>query len=427
MAHFSHLSLTDRVKIQKLLCGNNNLNFIAKALNRDRRTIVREVLANRISVYHGSPGKPANNCAKNKVCKRTGLCNRCLSLRKICHLCVQCNDVCPDYEPAHCKRLEHPPFCCNGCVKINNCTIRRYYYDAQKAHIKSGARLHDTRSGICLTTAELEATDRIVSPLILKGQSIHHIYLGHKDELFCSEKTLYSLIDSGLLSIRNMDLSRKVRRKLPRRKREFKVDRNCRQNRTFEDYMKFLTEHPDIAVTQMDSVLPCQEGSKVFLTLFWPQAQFLLVFLREHNTARSVTDIFDWLNALLGPDTFMRLFPVILTDNGSEFSNPNALEQSSRTRVFFCDPLQSNQKSQIERSHEFIRAILPKGSSFDALTQKQCNLISSHINSYRRDSLQGKSPYEAFAWLYGKDILDALGIPKIATDEVTLTPRLLSQ
>jgi IS30 family transposase len=305
--------------------------------------------------------------------------------------------------------------------------LKRYYYDAEKAQTKARQRLHDVRSGLSLTESELDRTNQLVSPLIRQGQSIHHIYLTHKEDLFCSEKTLYTLIDHGLLSVRNLDLSRKPQRKLPRRKREFKVDRTCRQNRAFEDYQSFLADHPDTVATQMDSVLSCQNGHKVLLTLFWPQAQFLLAFLRDYNTAHSVTEVFDQLDSLLGRETFQKLFPLVLTDNGSEFSNPGALEQDGRTRIFYCDPMQSNQKSQIERAHEFIRMVLPKGSSFDNLSQNDCQLLCSHMNSYRRDSLQGKSPYDAFAWLYGEEILNMLGVTKINADEVTLTPRLLKQ
>lgn len=426
MARFSHLSLTERVKIQNMLCNRKSLNFIARTLNRDRRTIVREILSNRISIYHGAPGQCENNCAKRKECKIKDLCPQCFRRGKYCHLCPKCNEVCPGYEPAHCDQIQRPPFCCNGCKTSRNCTIKRFYYDAKKANDKTVARLHDARTGICLTQSQLEATDRIISPLIKKGQSIHHIYFTHKDELFCSEKTLYNIIDSGSLSVRNIDLSRKVQRKLPKRKREFKVDRNCRHDRTYSDYLEFLTENPDIIATQMDTVKPCSEGTKVFLTLFWPQVQFLLILLRDCNTARTVTDTFDRLENTLGANTFHKLFPVLLTDNGSEFSDPAALERNNRTRVFYCDPLQSNQKAQIERSHEFIRSILPKGSSFDSISLQQCSLINSHINSYRRDSLQGRSPYEAFAWLYGEDILELLNVHKIDADEVTLTPRLLS-
>lgn len=427
MAHFKHLSLSDRIIIQSRLSGKQSLGSIAKELHRDRRTIVREVQANRTFLFKGMGGHQANNCAKRKQCRLHGLCQPCIQRSQRCASCKKCNELCSDYVPDHCVQIEQTPFCCNGCRSTANCTLKRYYYDAEKAHAKARERLHDVRSGLSLTEAELDHTDQLVSPLIRQGQSIHHIYFGHKDNLFCSEKTLYTLIDQGLLSVRNLDLPRKPQRKLPRRKREFKVDRACRKTRTFEDYQVFLAEHPDIIATQMDSVLPCQDGHKVLLTLFWPQAQFLLVFLRDYNTAHSVTEVFDQLNSLLGRETFHKLFPLVLTDNGSEFSNPGALENDGRTHIFYCDPMQSNQKSQIERAHEFIRMVLPKGSSFDNLSPADCQLLCSHMNSYRRDSLQGKSPYDAFAWLYGEEILNLLGVAKINADEVTLTPRLLKQ
>lgn len=427
MAPFSHLSLSERVEIQSRLSGSQTLNAIARYLHRDRQTIAREVQNNRTFVFRAVPGCGPNNCARRQGCKHKNVCPRCVNRRGLCSFCGLCNEHCPDYEPAHCLRLEQAPFCCNGCTKIKSCPIKRYMYLADKAQAKAQDRLHDVRSGLTLSEEELAYTNQLVSPLIQKGQSIHHIYLNHKDELFCSEKTLYALIDAGLLEARNLDLPRKVRRKRPRRKRAFKVDRACRINRTFDDYQAFLAQFPDCIATQMDSVVPCQGGHKVFLTLFWPQAQFLLIVLRDFNTALSVTAIFDQLEATLGTETFKQLFPVLLTDNGSEFSNPAALERDGRSRVFYCDPLHSNQKAQIERAHEFIRAVLPKGSSFDRLTQSDCDLLCSHINSYRRDSLQGKSPWEAFAWLYGEEILALLNVRKINADEVTLTPRLLNQ
>lgn len=427
MAHFTHLTLSDRITIQSGLANNLSFAHIARLLGRDHRTIAREVLSNRTFLFHGSLGRAGNNCALYQSCHRRNLCERCLSRRGLCNLCGKCNEICPDFAPAHCSHIEHPPFCCNGCHHNRNCCLKRFHYFADKADAKAELRLSQARSGFALSPAQIERTDQIVSPLIRNGQSIHHIYFTHKDELFCSEKTLYSLVDSGLLSVRNLDLPRKPQRKLPRKKPAFKVDRLCRLHRSFEDYQLFLAEHPDLVATQMDSVLPSRDGSKVLLTLFWPQAQFLLAFLRDHNTARSVTAVFDRLYALLGRDTFAQLFPLLLTDNGSEFSDPAALECNNRTHIFFCDPLCSNQKSQIERAHEFIRTVLPKSSSFDHLTQEDCNLLCSHVNSYRRNSLQGKSPIDLFSFLFGDHILALLGIRKINADEVNLTPRLLGQ
>ncbi|MEF9973805.1 MAG: hypothetical protein RR893_07725, partial [Clostridia bacterium] len=89
------------------------------------------------------------------------------------------------------------------------------------------------------------------------------------------------------------------------------------------------------------------------------------------NTAKTVIDSIAKLYEGLGHDDFCKLFPVILTDNGSEFSHPSALEFAPdgrrRTQIFYCDPMASYQKPQVERNHEFIRTVLPKGTSFDSL------------------------------------------------------------
>ncbi len=425
MAHFKHLSLSDRIIVHRMLSGNNPLSAIAQTLGRDRNTVVREIKGNRTPVFTGSISGASNDCAKLKVCHVKGLCERCLSSRRICHMCGRCNALCRDFIPARCMRLLHPPFCCNGCLKTRNCTIRRFVYDAGKAHEKARARLTDVRSGTLLSETELARTDRLVSPLLRNGQSVHHIYLSHRDELFCSEKSLYHLIDQGLLSARNLDLRLKVKRRMPRRKPEHKVDRACREGRTYADFRLLLEAAPDLPVVQMDSVLGSLESVKVLLTLFFPRAQLLLCRIRDYNTARSALDAIDALEGLLGQDRFRRLFPVLLTDNGSEFSNPAALERDRRTRVFYCDPLQTNQKSGVERAHEFIRMVRKKGSSFDDLCQQDIDKLCSHINSYRRDSLIGRCPFDAFEFLYGEGILNELGVTKIGADEIVLTPRLL--
>jgi len=99
MAHFKHLSLSDRIEIQSLL-PSHNLAVIAKALKRDRHAVVREIMTNRTLIYRGAGGRKENNCAKLKGCQRKGLCAQCFSSRGFCALCGRCNDICPDYEPA---------------------------------------------------------------------------------------------------------------------------------------------------------------------------------------------------------------------------------------------------------------------------------------------------------------------------------------
>jgi len=157
----------------------------------------------------------------------------------------------------------------------------------------------------------------------------------------------------------------------------------------------------------------------------------MLAFIRERNTSQSVIDIFNWLYELLGADCFKMLFPVILTDNGSEFSNPKALEFDSegnrRTKLYYCDPFASYQKANVELNHEFIRKILPKGTSFDDLCQDDINLMMSHINSYSREKLCDKSPFDLFGFLYGYTMLEKLGQIKIPPNEIMLKPSLLKK
>ena len=157
----------------------------------------------------------------------------------------------------------------------------------------------------------------------------------------------------------------------------------------------------------------------------------MLGFLRDSNDSKSVIDVFDHLEDLLGLETFSKLFAVIKTDNGTEFSNPSALETgkngSSRCHAFYCDPGHSEQKGSCEKNHEEFRKILPKGTSMDDLCQDDILLAFSHINSYKRKKLNFKSPFEVFSFLYGQDILDQFGIRFVCADDVILKPSLLQK
>ena len=59
------------------------------------------------------------------------------------------------------------------------------------------------------------------------------------------------------------------------------------------------------------------------------------------------------------------------------------------------------------------------------LTQQDLDLAFSHINSTPRKSLNDKSPYEMFEFLYGSDLLEKLNIKQIKRDEVILKPYLI--
>ena len=421
-----HLSLDDRIRIDELLKESYSFKAIAGELGKNPTTIAREVRAHIVLRNVGAPGRHYNNCKHRFSCTVSFLCNDCgfRRFRSHCKQCKLCNCVCPQYEPDTCSLLGKPPYVCNGCHKRSrSCTLQKHIYDPIAAHDQYKQNLSETRTGISLTEAEIAHLDSIVSPLLKKKQSLHHICANHPDSVMVSESTLYRLVDYGLFGAKNIDLPRKVRYARRKKMKIYKVDKGCRIGRSYTEFLLFMQEHPDLPVTQIDSV-EGRKGGKVLLTIHFVKAEFMLAYLRDANDSQSVIDIFERLYLELRPDRFMTLMPVLLGDNGSEFSNPRALEfdrqDNQRTHVFYCDASAPHQKGSAERNHEFIRMFIPKGTPLDGYTQDDISLMMNHINSYGRASLGDKCPYEVMEFLYGADILKLLGCSQIAPDDVTL-------
>ncbi len=141
----------------------------------------------------------------------------------------------------------------------------------------------------------------------------------------------------------------------------------------------------------MDTVKGRREKGKCLLTMIFSKYDFMLVFLIDSASQRCVQAVFDELTEKLGIEIFQRLFPVILTDNGGEFKDPDSLENTDygikRTNIFYCHPQASWEKPHIERNHEYIRMVIPKGVSMDNFTQADIIVMTNHINSVSRDIL----------------------------------------
>lgn len=430
MSHYT--TFEERLEIENGLRENLSFGEIADRLDKDRSTVSREVrkyAAVEKSGY-GAAGYNAcvhrPNCTKSHVCK--GDCGR--QSIKYCKLCGRCNDFCPDFEEQTCIIRMKPPYICNGCEERNRCTLEKTLYSAISAQKAADRNISESRRGVLSTEQELTVLNELVTPLILQGHSVHQIYATNVDSLMCSEKTLYNYIDCGFFDARNIDLPRKVRYRPRKKKKEFKVDKGCYIGRNYLDYQAFMAKNPEYHTVQMDSVIGTV-GGKVLLTIHFPDTGLMLAFLRISNTSQSVIDVLDRLYITLGRKLFEKLFPVLLTDRGSEFSNPAALERSPdgirRTNVFYCDPNAPFQKGSLEVNHSLIRRILPKGTSFNDLEQADIDRMMNHINSYKRKKLGNKSPYEVFDFYYGKELFEKLGYEQIPSNNIILTPKLLKR
>ena len=182
---------------------------------------------------------------------------------------------------------------------------------------------------------------------------------------------------------------------------------------------------------EMDTVKGCRDAVEVLLTLLFRKSSFMMIFLLPRGSQQCVEEVFNMLTDLLGISLFRKTFPILLTDNGPEFKNPGSIEKTpdghTRTRVFYCDPYVSNQKGRLEKNHEFIRYVLPKGKSFKYLKQEDITLLTNHINSIARDNLNGATPFDLATILINKKVLVALGLKKVSPDEVLLKPALFKK
>jgi len=431
-----HLTLDDRISIQKALKEGHSFVDIASLIGKDPSTVSKEVKAHLTKKETGTRSRGFNPCVHRNKCNKTELCKEeCIPegmpwrYERYCVMCSKCNKFCPDFIEESCKMLMKPPHVCNACHSIRSCTLRKQIYDAKEAQQAYESTRSESRRGIDLTPEELTRLDDIVSPLVKQGQSIHQICINNADLIMVDERTVYNYIDAGVLSVGNLDLPRKVRYKKRKVKKQVRVDKKCHIGRTYEDFLAFMEEHPDYAVVEMDSVEGKRDSTKVLLTLFFRNSTCMLAFLRDANTARSVTETINDLYTRLGSEQFCKMFQVILTDRGSEFTDPAAIEFDAegnrRTYVFYCDPQRSDQKGSIEVTHEFIRRILPKGTSFRNLTQDKVQLMMNHINSYTRKKLNNRSAHQLFSFFYGEDVASALTMQAIPANEIILKPELL--
>lgn len=421
MCNNKHLTLDDRLIVERELFFNSSFKKIAKLINKDCTTISKEIRNHIMFRNSGAVGRPFFDCVNRYDCphKIKG---------------VRCNtQTCPHYKKEICSKLSKPPYVCNGCPKRNVCTLSKQIYDATYANREYRENLIETRSGIVINQNEINNLNNILVPLVSeRGQSIHQAYVNNPNKIMYSEKTIYKIIDLGLLEVRNIDLPRKVRfKQRVKNNTTYKIDKECLIDRTYEDFIEYLNINPDTSIVQMDTVIG-KQGGKCLLTIHFVDTSFMLAFLREHNDAQSVIDIFNNIQETVTIDKFKELFSLILTDNGSEFSNPTEIEFDMntgelRTQIFYCHPSSPFEKGSCEVNHELLRRILPKGTSLDNLTQEDINLIMSHINSYKRKKLNNESPYSVFSKLYGEDTINKLGIIEIEPNEVSLTSKIIKK
>lgn len=243
MSNFKHLTLSERISIEHLLKESYSFKAIARELNRGCTSISREIRSHIIFKRSGSYGKAFNDCLYRFECTHVYLCDGSNCRKRYCKFCSRCLSTCKDFKKETCQLLEKPPYVCNECLSLRSCSLQKSLYSAEGAQKEYAMIRSESRSGLPVDEQEIARLDKIISPLIRKGHSIHHICSNNRDVIMCSEKTIYNYVDYNLFSARNIDLPRKVCYR-PRKKANtsLKVDKSCRIGRTYDDFLLYIKE-----------------------------------------------------------------------------------------------------------------------------------------------------------------------------------------
>ncbi len=221
------------------------------------------------------------------------------------------------------------------------------------------------------------------------------------------------------------ELKKAIRYKPRKKKRKDTKPKVFTLNKTFDDFEKFRKDNPSINYVQMDTVEGKKSDKQVLLTFELMNSSLLLAYLIDHQRAVCVVEQFNYLEELLGLEKFKELFGVVLTDRGSEFSDPAGMEFSHvtgerRCHIYYCDPQRSDQKGSLENVHRRIREFIPKSKSFEKFNQKQINIINSNINGTYLSSLDNKTPFDVSRAHMGSSVLKQLGLTYIAPNDIIL-------
>ncbi len=386
-----HMTLDDRIEIQKCLGKGMSFKDIARRIGKDPTTVSKEVKL-RSKTYNSSY--------------------------------THTEDTCPG--------LLRAPFVCNGCERRNhsNCVYPRRKYSARDAQEEYKTTLAESREGIPLNKELFYETERIISQAVKSGQNIYHAI--HASNLSVSKSTVYRHIAQGYYAISKLDLPRAVKFKPRRKHTPDYVPGGIRFGRSYQGFLTFQKRSQNQNWVEMDTVIG-KPGGKVIMTFQFVNVDFMFGLLLDDKAASEATRRIIALKERLAQCgiVFGEIFPALLTDNGGEFADVYAFENNAdgkkETSVFFCDPNAPYQKPHVENNHSLFRGIVPGGRAFDDFTQKTVDLIFSHINAVKRKQFNGISAYNMFIFAYSAAVDDALGISEIEPRNVIQTPRLLKE
>ena len=422
-------NIEKRAMLSRMIAKGNKAKEIGDVLGMDSTSVSREVKRNRIKIKEIEiDGTLCKSCLHKRGCTIKKACGS-LSCNQRCNGCKAITK-CRKYEKFYCNKLFRFPFVCNGCPKEGYCLLEHYNYFPDTAEEMARDRLITSREGANLTYEEYEVQDAILKDRIInKGQSVHHVLATNRDKLNCSEKTLYRRIEKGVYTVKVHHLPRQVSLKKRKYKKKYEYVHDPKIDRTGHLYSDWLIYRYKNRITyyfQMDFLGAPHKSNKEILVLTMKGISFSLLYIIENATQEKIIALFDMIEEEIGIDNFKKLFPAIITDRDTLFDDFNSLEFNKngelRTKIFFCDPGESNQKPNVENYNAQLRPMFPKHAILNEYSQQELYLAASNLNSRCLSSIDDRTPIDLFTEIFGNALLNLLHQKKIPPKEVRIKP-----
>ena len=342
---YKHLNIKERVKIETMMndqlevYGKVNITKIAQKLNRSKSTISREIKRNRRMVV-------------TEVYKKESIFKR----KK---------EITFEYESTEANEKALKKQKEKGTSRI------KLLYNKQL--IKEVNRL---------LTVEGKSPD-IVAYKIRENNTFN---------VKVSTNTIYDGIRKGYLEV-----SIKDRKRMKDKSRRCRVERNkipeSKKDRSIELRPDYINNRKEFGHFEMDLVLGKQgKDTECLLTLTERKTRFEIVIKLNNKSSSEVIRAIKSMKDNL-KDYSSEIFKSITTDNGSEFSRYEEIEEILGTMIYFCHPGASYEKGTNERHNGMLREYIPKGSDISKYSAEDLDRIVSKLNDLERKKLNYYTPY----------------------------------
>lgn len=191
---------------------------------------------------------------------------------------------------------------------------------------------------------------------------------------------------------------------LPRRGKRY---RRSRANRSLIPNRIGIEQRPEIVDSRIrlgdweaDTVLGSRRGAAL-VTLVERKSRFTLIGKVERKyadlTRQTIIKLLgrhrDKLHTLTG-------------DNGSEFSEHERVSKALGLDFYFAHPYSAWERGTNEQTNGLIRRYLPKGMSFDDLSERDVKWVMDRLNHRPRKCLRYRTPHEVFYEMTAEEVVD---------------------